>query len=149
MAGRWVASGVTTSKVRLRAFFFFQAEDGIRDSSVTGVQTCALPISRRLRGAPQSTGTGEAAARAGGAARAQFGHDARGYGLLQVPERGPERRRHGNEEGDGARLGKFCGAVLSRHAAAERRAGSAGGDAGRNQELRKGDADQSTVCAGV
>src|SRR4029077_1473654 len=24
--------------------FFFQAEDGIRDSSVTGVQTCALPI---------------------------------------------------------------------------------------------------------
>src|SRR5260370_41548659 len=26
--------------------FFFQAEDGIRDSSVTGVQTCALPISR-------------------------------------------------------------------------------------------------------
>src|SRR5207237_7044259 len=25
-------------------YFFFQAEDGIRDSSVTGVQTCALPI---------------------------------------------------------------------------------------------------------
>src|SRR5437762_9468913 len=25
--------------------FFFQAEDGIRDTSVTGVQTCALPIS--------------------------------------------------------------------------------------------------------
>src|SRR6185369_17739316 len=29
-------------------FFFFQAEDGIRDSSVTGVQTCALPISLAL-----------------------------------------------------------------------------------------------------
>src|SRR5207237_2331731 len=29
-------------------FFFFQAEDGIRDSSVTGVQTCALPISGDL-----------------------------------------------------------------------------------------------------
>src|SRR5699024_9053757 len=27
--------------------FFFQAEDGIRDRNVTGVQTCALPISRR------------------------------------------------------------------------------------------------------
>src|SRR5260221_7122347 len=27
------------------AFFFFQAEDGIRDHCVTGVQTCALPIS--------------------------------------------------------------------------------------------------------
>src|SRR5580693_7012459 len=26
------------------AFFFFQAEDGIRDGTVTGVQTCALPI---------------------------------------------------------------------------------------------------------
>src|SRR6266487_4803996 len=30
-------------------FFFFQAEDGIRDGRVTGVQTCALPI---LRGIP-------------------------------------------------------------------------------------------------
>src|SRR5207248_4435557 len=28
-------------------FFFFQAEDGIRDRTVTGVQTCALPICRR------------------------------------------------------------------------------------------------------
>src|SRR5437588_2676429 len=27
-----------------RLFFFFQAEDGIRDHCVTGVQTCALPI---------------------------------------------------------------------------------------------------------
>src|SRR5256886_7396504 len=29
-------------------FFFFQAEDGIRDLTVTGVQTCALPISSDL-----------------------------------------------------------------------------------------------------
>src|SRR6266446_8519806 len=29
-------------------FFFFQAEDGIRDYKVTGVQTCALPISAEL-----------------------------------------------------------------------------------------------------
>src|SRR2546425_3739586 len=29
----------------LGIFFFFQAEDGIRDKLVTGVQTCALPIS--------------------------------------------------------------------------------------------------------
>src|SRR5205823_11092895 len=29
----------------VRYFFFFQAEDGIRDKLVTGVQTCALPIS--------------------------------------------------------------------------------------------------------
>src|SRR5256885_3519705 len=33
-------------------FFFFQAEDGIRDYKVTGVQTCALPIyGRPARGA--------------------------------------------------------------------------------------------------
>src|SRR5690348_18029898 len=30
-------------------FFFFQAEDGIRDGRVTGVQTCALPIWCRIR----------------------------------------------------------------------------------------------------
>src|SRR5699024_11532483 len=30
--------------VRFLCFFFFQAEDGIRDRNVTGVQTCALPI---------------------------------------------------------------------------------------------------------
>src|SRR5436190_21782012 len=31
--------------MRTTMFFFFQAEDGIRDHCVTGVQTCALPIS--------------------------------------------------------------------------------------------------------
>src|SRR5260370_42632278 len=36
-----------------KLFFFFQAEDGIRDSSVTGVQTCALPIC----GTPTASGT--------------------------------------------------------------------------------------------
>src|SRR3989442_4318413 len=30
----------------VQIIFFFQAEDGIRDADVTGVQTCALPISR-------------------------------------------------------------------------------------------------------
>ena len=33
------------SKVGVKEGFFFQAEDGIRDYDVTGVQTCALPIS--------------------------------------------------------------------------------------------------------
>src|SRR6266498_3210669 len=31
------------------SYFFFQAEDGIRDADVTGVQTCALPIFRFRR----------------------------------------------------------------------------------------------------
>src|SRR6266516_5866778 len=35
---------------RARQYFFFQAEDGIQDHTVTGVQTCALPISKRGRG---------------------------------------------------------------------------------------------------
>src|SRR5204863_6473476 len=40
-------------------FFFFQAEDGIRDLYVTGVQTCALPIFSsdlpRVRGPPRTS----------------------------------------------------------------------------------------------
>src|SRR5215813_14337729 len=44
--GSWLWSKLVT------VFFFFQAEDGIRDADVTGVQTCALPISRPLRRDP-------------------------------------------------------------------------------------------------
>src|SRR6266852_8659630 len=33
--------------ISIFSFFFFQAEDGIRDATVTGVQTCALPIYAR------------------------------------------------------------------------------------------------------
>src|SRR2546422_11627472 len=43
----------------MRIFFFFQAEDGIRDVAVTGVQTCALPICP-----PGLEGAGETAAMA-------------------------------------------------------------------------------------
>src|SRR5207249_5885118 len=43
-------------------FFFFQAEDGIRDRNVTGVQTCALPIcsicATGLRGPDDTDGPG-------------------------------------------------------------------------------------------
>src|SRR5207253_10812746 len=43
-------------------FFFFQAEDGIRDGHVTGVQTCALPIcSYRNPGGPGGRSGGRAA----------------------------------------------------------------------------------------
>src|SRR5258708_25673624 len=45
----YVSSGVRLLNSDLQCvsdfFFFFQAEDGIRDDLVTGVQTCALPIS--------------------------------------------------------------------------------------------------------
>src|SRR5207249_6940483 len=38
------------------AVFFFQAEDGIRDRNVTGVQTCALPIYTTVTGLTQRGG---------------------------------------------------------------------------------------------
>src|SRR3989449_7184087 len=41
------SSDVCSSDQVGRSFFFFQAEDGIRDVAVTGVQTCALPICNR------------------------------------------------------------------------------------------------------
>src|SRR5256886_14266898 len=44
-----MASGAARStRLSERSVFFFQAEDGIRDLTVTGVQTCALPISLEL-----------------------------------------------------------------------------------------------------
>src|SRR5215813_4761487 len=40
-------------------WFFFQAEDGIRDADVTGVQTCALPISLDVTSTAPTIGFGE------------------------------------------------------------------------------------------
>src|SRR5438034_3710174 len=47
MAGEpgWIHSQIFCIYHYCYIFFFFQAEDGIRDHCVTGVQTCALPIS--------------------------------------------------------------------------------------------------------
>src|SRR2546429_2407344 len=45
MRNSWPVVRVSLCQYRfVRVFFFFQAEDGIRDVAVTGVQTCALPI---------------------------------------------------------------------------------------------------------
>src|SRR2546425_1354652 len=41
---------VPSERASVVGFFFFQAEDGIRDKLVTGVQTCALPILARKAG---------------------------------------------------------------------------------------------------
>src|SRR2546430_10234564 len=54
-SNRYVATTTVWMLASGSCFFFFQAEDGIRDLTVTGVQTCALPIypqrrhARRLR----------------------------------------------------------------------------------------------------
>src|SRR2546430_6714331 len=52
-------------EIPMYLFFFFQAEDGIRDLTVTGVQTCALPILAEDRscrvGADENQGAGKRA----------------------------------------------------------------------------------------
>src|SRR5437763_1531838 len=51
----WDSMDTSLMNLNQAAHFFFQAEDGIRDTSVTGVQTCALPISWVGRPAPVRT----------------------------------------------------------------------------------------------
>src|SRR5438067_10441705 len=47
-------------------FFFFQAEDGIRDRNLTGVQTCALPIYCQIAECSESIGRSQASGDARG-----------------------------------------------------------------------------------
>src|SRR3990167_9855105 len=72
-------------------FFFFQAEDGIRDLTVTGVQTCALPIST-----PRPALLG-AYRRGGGSPNSHTGHRfarprIRGRKRLALPRPGRAKR---------------------------------------------------------
>src|SRR5690606_39305547 len=60
--------------------FFFQAEDGIRDFHVTGVQTCALPIFKPVaetggRGQSVAHGMGELATALSAISDSRFEHD--------------------------------------------------------------------------
>src|SRR5205809_2789658 len=81
-------------------FFFFQAEDGIRDVAVTGVQTCALPIClgrRHERRRRPHVHVDRGGRSPGGAARAvrgrAFGHPRRGRSrAARTPARSEERR---------------------------------------------------------
>src|SRR5438034_4464822 len=75
-------------------FFFFQAEDGIRDHCVTGVQTCALPISDRFHVGvddPRDPRRLRARRGAGGPARARGGDPA----PARAPGRGARARGPG------------------------------------------------------
>src|SRR5437867_10746861 len=70
-------------------FFFFQAEDGIRDRTVTGVQTCALPIYRSASGRDPRAGWRGGAR---GAPRRRTGHSpvSPALGRPVVDRGGPE-----------------------------------------------------------
>src|SRR6266536_5065162 len=64
-------------------FFFFQAEDGIRDPLVTGVQTCALPILlERIGGDPPDAGLRAAQLRALVEGGFEFGFHTRRHPVL-------------------------------------------------------------------
>src|SRR2546429_4899949 len=82
-------------------FFFFQAEDGIRDVAVTGVQTCALPICDATRRAvaehiaERLDGVGRRVHEAAGVVESHF----------EGMRAGDVRSRHRSEE---RRVGKEC-----------------------------------------
>src|SRR5262249_59201892 len=86
-------------------FFFFQAEDGIRDWSVTGVQTCALPISEEIAGGrdrgPQACITTESGC------GHRTGLDGRaGVAAGQIASRRAARRPRPGERSEERRVGK-------------------------------------------
>src|SRR6266567_4806293 len=84
-------------------FFFFQAEDGIRDLTVTGVQTCALPIlpARGAQRAEAQEGRDASAAGTGGEPR-----HPEGTGRPPPAGAGPHRVRRRDRES--VRVGKEC-----------------------------------------
>src|SRR2546429_6624342 len=73
-------------------FFFFQAEDGIRDVAVTGVQTCALPISGNVAIKLSKWSTAQLIPRASCHVARRFARGPRSYrrqeGLRSRPVRG-------------------------------------------------------------
>src|SRR5215213_9026936 len=70
-------------------FFFFQAEDGIRDWSVTGVQTCALPISLTTDLIVGFPGETEAEFEESASAVKQIGYDG-AFTFVYSPRQGTE-----------------------------------------------------------
>src|SRR5437763_15852756 len=83
-------------------FFFFQAEDGIRDTSVTGVQTCALPILREL---PQFNAF-RAPVTLTMQVRLDIGPSRERQQLTQMLDRG--RTQQGQRRSEERRVGKEC-----------------------------------------
>src|SRR2546427_6006087 len=82
-------------------FFFFQAEDGIRDLTVTGVQTCALPIFLALpagyRGAVQGLCTALMGANPGSTLGLREPNSRAGFPCLRASKTRSEERRVGKE----------------------------------------------------
>src|SRR5690606_40628702 len=88
--------------IKHNIFFFFQAEDGIRDFHVTGVQTCALPIFSRTEWVEENRDVVVRAAAAMLAANRYITDPANRDQVIeaaaQVTERRSEERRVGKEK---------------------------------------------------
>src|SRR5882762_10749792 len=93
----------STSVGPLSDSFFCQAEDGIRDSSVTGVQTCALPISSSVAGnsATAVDDTQNVTPRSRTRAKSDSNHSFPPEGSLLVYENGKEVFRMPPTPGEG------------------------------------------------
>src|SRR5207248_7136952 len=97
-------------------FFFFQAEDGIRDRTVTGVQTCALPILPPRAGGP---GNPPRRRRAGGHGLHHLRAPGVSGGRLTCPRTTPANCRRataahsGGPRSEERRVGKECRARWS------------------------------------
>src|SRR2546430_12891230 len=104
-------AGMQITCMRRVCVFFFQAEDGIRDLTVTGVQTCALPIS--VRGAQPA----EIPGFAGGMKRWNFGGLRASHGVSishrSIGSTGgrqdPGKTFKRSEEGRGGEEGRYRG----------------------------------------
>src|SRR5439155_11662528 len=92
-------------------FFFFQAEDGIRDGHVTGVQTCALPISSFAKDAAywanDAAGRVNLATGAGGSGR-QTGSAFKAFALVTALEQGISPDTTFAARSEERRVGKEC-----------------------------------------
>src|SRR5256885_9404106 len=89
-------------------FFFFQAEDGIRDYKVTGVQTCALPILDDVEEGRESVDVVELARQRRGQVEAEAVDVAFDDEVAQRVHDQPEHARMDRVRSEERRVGKEC-----------------------------------------
>src|SRR2546430_13413597 len=109
-------------------FFFFQAEDGIRDLTVTGVQTCALPIL-------SITSSGARGGDAGGVRRAPRPRPRRDPRVDEHHQSEVVPRARGTASGGGAAVRRRAGVRTARGAGGEETVDRGGGDRASAQAL--------------
>src|SRR2546426_7762870 len=92
----------------MSVFFFFQAEDGIRDYKVTGVQTCALPIFLAAMLLPALASAKEKGNRAACKSNMRQCLIAIHMYGMDSEEKVPSARENQNQRSEERRVGKEC-----------------------------------------